>query len=90
MKPFLMMCVALATMVGCARPMYLVEDSFVGTRSVKTVLAPTAQQAVTLTSKQQQALYDYIVRICDTDSSGKEAACTDSTVMTNVIPHSLY
>ena len=45
---------------ACATPQYLVEDSFIGGRSTKTILTPSATVG---SGQNQQVLYNYGVRI---------------------------
>lgn len=75
---------ALLAFGGCAAPKYLINDFTMQDRAVKYVLTPSGGSA------DEQMLYNYIVRICDLDSSDQEQNCKDTTVVENVYPQSLY
>lgn len=76
----------LAALCGCATPRYLVSDFTMGERSVKYILTPISARA----GKNEVQLYDFIVQICDLDTKDEPSACKDTTVVSNVVPQSIY
>ncbi|MBL9039340.1 MAG: hypothetical protein JNG84_12550 [Archangium sp.] len=75
--------VAASLFAGCGPTKMLVGDGFVGPRGEKTILLPVG-------GDKKQALYNYILRICDIDNNGVESNCKDTTVLANVMPQSIY
>ena len=75
--------VVAALACSCGTPRFLVGDGFIGSRGEKTILVPKA-------AADKTVLYDYVLRICDIDKAGAESNCKDTTVLANVISHSIY
>jgi hypothetical protein len=75
---------ALAALGGCATPRFLVGDTFHAGRSSKTILIPTAA------ADNNNALYNYVVRLCDIDAQGVEYNCKDTVILENVVTNSAY
>ena len=80
----------LVVITGCAPVKYVVDDSFVGGRNVKTLMTPTAiVDSGGGAGTKGVTLYDYQIRLCDVDASGAESNCATSTVLNNVVAPSI-
>ncbi|MBI4955514.1 MAG: hypothetical protein HY908_26065 [Myxococcales bacterium] len=70
----------LACASGCAVPMVLIDQAFLGeTRTAKMVIR-----------RNPEGNFTQILRVCTLDQGGQETACKDTVVLDNVVAASLY
>jgi hypothetical protein len=79
---------AAAALSGCAVPnKVLVSHNFNSSDKTSKILILDSGQVDPSTKRK---LFNVLVRLCDLDAQGNEAACKDTQVAENVLPGSVY